>query len=243
MSTYLIIILAYLVALTVLNFIRSRRIKSQEQFMVAGRSLKWQVMVFTLICTWIGSGTFISGAEFASKAGFSALWLAGGAWVGIILIYFLAAKIHTFGQYTVGDELVGDDGDEGQDERDGPEDACGRAVADLEDVADRILAEGMDLGGQEVDEDDPDPGPAGQPQGGESGLRGELGAADEGPGADPGADQGEDHDLPLETPPGDHELFLALDPPRTDEIEDRQGDEVREDDDEVGRHPPSFAPG
>src|SRR5512135_806965 len=105
MSTYLIIILAYLVALTVLNFIRSRRIKSQEQFMVAGRSLKWQVMVFTLICTWIGSGTFISGAEFASKAGFSALWLAGGAWVGIILIYFLAAKIHTFGQYTVGDVL------------------------------------------------------------------------------------------------------------------------------------------
>jgi SSS family solute:Na+ symporter len=105
MSTYLIIILAYLIALTVLNFIRSRRIKSQEQFMVAGRSLKWQVMVFTLICTWIGSGTFISGAEFASKAGFSALWLAAGAWVGIILIYFLAAKIHTFGQYTVGDVL------------------------------------------------------------------------------------------------------------------------------------------
>ncbi|MEN6310583.1 MAG: sodium:solute symporter family protein [Acidobacteriota bacterium] len=105
MSFYVWIILAYLLALTALNFIRSRRIKSQEQFMVAGRSLKWYVMVFTLICTWIGSGTFISGAEFASKAGFSALWLAAGAWVGIILIYFLAAKIHTFGQYTVGDVL------------------------------------------------------------------------------------------------------------------------------------------
>jgi len=105
MSFYLYIILAYLLALTILNFVRSRRIKSQEQFMVAGRSLKWQVMVFTLICTWIGSGTFISGAEFASKAGFSALWLAAGAWVGIILIYFLAGKIHTFGQYTVGDVL------------------------------------------------------------------------------------------------------------------------------------------
>jgi solute:Na+ symporter, SSS family len=105
MSSYLVIILAYLVALTVLNFVRSRRIKSQEQFMVAGRSLSWQVMVFTLICTWIGSGTFISGAEFASKAGFSALWLAAGAWVGIVLIYFLAAKIQTFGQYTVGDLL------------------------------------------------------------------------------------------------------------------------------------------
>ncbi len=105
MSIYVICILLYLLGLTVLNFIRSRRVKSQEQFMLADRSLKWQVMVFTLICTWIGSGTFISGAEFASKAGFSALWLAGGAWVGIIIIYFLAAKIRTFGQYTVGDVL------------------------------------------------------------------------------------------------------------------------------------------
>jgi SSS family solute:Na+ symporter/sodium/proline symporter len=105
MTIYLYIILAYLLVLAALNFIRARRIKSQEDFMVAGRSLKWQVMVFTLICTWIGSGTFISGAEFASKAGISALWLAAGAWVGIIIIYFLAAKIHTFGQYTVGDVL------------------------------------------------------------------------------------------------------------------------------------------
>jgi SSS family solute:Na+ symporter len=105
MSIYVYIILAYLLVLMGFNFYRSRKIKSQDDFQVAGRNLKWQVMVFTLICTWIGSGTFISGAEFAAKAGFSALWLAAGAWVGIILIYFLAAKIHTFGQYTVGDVL------------------------------------------------------------------------------------------------------------------------------------------
>jgi len=105
MSIYIAVIFAYLLVLTGFNFYRARRVKSQDDFQVAGRSLKWQVMVFTLICTWIGSGTFISGAEFASKAGFSALWLAAGAWVGIILIYFLAAKIHTFGQYTVGDVL------------------------------------------------------------------------------------------------------------------------------------------
>jgi SSS family solute:Na+ symporter len=105
MSFYLYIILAYLLVLMGLNFIRARKIKSQEDFQLAGRSLKWQVMVFTLICTWIGSGTFISGAEFAAKAGFSAIWLAAGAWVGIILIYFLAGKIHTFGQFTIGDIL------------------------------------------------------------------------------------------------------------------------------------------
>lgn len=105
MSIYLYIILAYLLVLTGFNFYRARRIKSQEDFMVAGRSLKTSVMVFTLICTWIGSGTFIAGAEFASKAGFSALWLAAGAWVGIVVIFFLAGKIRTFGQYTIGDIL------------------------------------------------------------------------------------------------------------------------------------------
>ncbi len=73
--------------------------------MLAGRSIPVTKMVFTLICTWIGSGTFIAGAEFAAKAGWSALWLPLGAWIGIIIIYFLAAKIRTFGQYTVGDIL------------------------------------------------------------------------------------------------------------------------------------------
>lgn len=105
MSNYLYIILAYLLVLLGLNFLRAKRVKSQDDFMVAGRKLKTNVMVFTLICTWIGSGTFIAGAEFAVKAGFSAIWLAAGAWVGIIIIYFLAGKIRTFGQYTIGDIL------------------------------------------------------------------------------------------------------------------------------------------
>lgn len=79
MSAYLYIILAYLLVLAGLNFYRSKRVKSQEDFTVAGRSVKTSVMVFTLICTWIGSGTFIAGAEFASKAGFSSIWLPAGA--------------------------------------------------------------------------------------------------------------------------------------------------------------------
>jgi len=73
--------------------------------MVAGRQLSVTVMVFTLICTWIGSGTFIAGAEYAFEAGWSSLWMPAGAWLGIGVIYFLAGKIRTFGQYTIGDIL------------------------------------------------------------------------------------------------------------------------------------------
>jgi solute:Na+ symporter, SSS family len=102
-NVYLYIIFAYLLVLLGFNFYRARRVKSQEDFMVAGRSLSMGVIVFTLICTWIGSGTFIAGAEYAYRAGFSSLWLPAGAWLGIFIIYFLAAKIRTFGQYTIGD--------------------------------------------------------------------------------------------------------------------------------------------
>jgi len=105
MNVYIIIILLYLAALTIMNFWKSRKVKTQDDMMLAGRSIPVYKMVFTLICTWIGSGTFIAGAEFAAKAGWSAMWQPAGAWVGIIIIYFLAAKIRTFGQYTVGDIL------------------------------------------------------------------------------------------------------------------------------------------
>ena len=101
----LIVILVYFLILMGINIHRSRKIKSHDDYMVAGRSLSIHVMVFTLIATWIGSGTFIAGAEYAFKAGFSSLWMPAGAWAGIIVIYFLAAKIRTFGQYTIGDIL------------------------------------------------------------------------------------------------------------------------------------------
>jgi SSS family solute:Na+ symporter/sodium/proline symporter len=102
---YVYVILAYLLVLTGYNIYRSRQIKSQDDFMVAGRSLSLTKMVFTLVCTWIGSGTFIAGAEYASYAGWSAVWQPAGAFLGIAIIYFVAARIRTFGQYTVGDIL------------------------------------------------------------------------------------------------------------------------------------------
>lgn len=105
MITYILIILAYLIALAVYNFVQARKVKTQDDMMVAGRSLGVTKMVFTLVCTWIGSGTFIAGAEYAYRAGWSSMWMPAGAWVGIAIIYFLAGKIRTFGQYTIGDIL------------------------------------------------------------------------------------------------------------------------------------------
>jgi SSS family solute:Na+ symporter/sodium/proline symporter len=104
-SWYLYVILVYLLVLAGFNFYKSKKVKSQDDFMVAGRDLSLTKMVFTLVCTWIGSGTFIAGAEYAFYAGWSAIWQPAGAFLGIAIIYFIAAKIRTFGQYTVGDIL------------------------------------------------------------------------------------------------------------------------------------------
>ncbi len=79
MSWYLYMILAYLLVLAGFNIYRSRQIKSQDDFMVAGRKLSLTTMVFTLVCTWIGSGTFIAGAEYASYAGLERDLAAGRA--------------------------------------------------------------------------------------------------------------------------------------------------------------------
>jgi len=105
MTLYLLIILSYLIILTVFNVYKSRKINTQDDMMVAGRRLGVTKIVFTLIATWIGSGTFIAGAEYAYRAGWSSLWMPAGAWLGIPIIYFLAGKIRTFGQYTIGDIL------------------------------------------------------------------------------------------------------------------------------------------
>jgi len=51
MTWFLLIILLYNLILLVLNIYRTKKVKSHEDFMVAGRSLSIHVMVFTLIAT------------------------------------------------------------------------------------------------------------------------------------------------------------------------------------------------
>jgi solute:Na+ symporter, SSS family len=105
MSVYLLAIVAYLTALTAVGVWRSRVVRTGDDFLVAGRSLPARVLVFTLLSTWIGSGSLFAGAGLGYRAGFPALWQSAGAWVGIALIYFLAPRVRRLAQYTVPDIL------------------------------------------------------------------------------------------------------------------------------------------
>lgn len=99
------IIIIYLGLLMTISVIKSRAIKNQEDFMVAGRSVPTYKLVGTLLCTWIGSGSLLAGAGFAARVGISELWMAAGAWVGIVIVFFLAARVRRIAQYTVPDIL------------------------------------------------------------------------------------------------------------------------------------------
>ncbi|MFU8812105.1 MAG: sodium:solute symporter family protein [Balneolaceae bacterium] len=105
MSIFFWVVLLYLALLLGISVVKSRTIRNQEDFMVAGRSVPTYKLVGTLLCTWLGSGTLLAGAGLAARVGISELWLAAGAWIGIILIFFLAGRVRRIAQFTVPDIL------------------------------------------------------------------------------------------------------------------------------------------
>ena len=102
---YLYVILVYLALLIVVGAWRSRTVKTEADFMVAGRRLGAGVLVGTLLATWIGSGSLFGGAGLAYERGFPALWFDAGVWVAIVVLYFVAGRVRRFGQFTVPDIL------------------------------------------------------------------------------------------------------------------------------------------
>src|SRR5215216_3474066 len=102
---YLTAVLVYLGVLVVVGLRQSRHVKSGEDFLVAGRTLPARVLVFTLLSTWIGSGSLFGGAGLAYRAGFPALWQSAGAWIGIAAVYFLASRVRRIAKFTMPDIL------------------------------------------------------------------------------------------------------------------------------------------
>ncbi|TVQ07104.1 MAG: sodium:solute symporter family protein [Bacteroidetes bacterium] len=102
---FLWVVVGYLVILMSISIWKSFMVKSQEDFMVAGRKVSTARLVGTLLCTWMGSGSLLAGAGLAANVGFSELWMAAGAWTGIIIVFFLAGKVRRIAEFTVPDIL------------------------------------------------------------------------------------------------------------------------------------------
>lgn len=102
---YLATILAYLIFLFIFGLRISKRLKREEDFLVAGRSLTAPVLVGTLLASWIGSGDIFSVSDLSYNHGYSSLIGSSGGWLGIIIVFFIAGRVRRFGQFTVPDIL------------------------------------------------------------------------------------------------------------------------------------------
>src|SRR3954470_25077114 len=100
---YVIAISLVIALLCCITVYRSRKVKNKADFLVAGRTLSWPVLVFTLLSSWIGAGSLLAGAENAYRNGFVALWQPLGGWIGLLLISVIAARARQFAQFTVPD--------------------------------------------------------------------------------------------------------------------------------------------
>ena len=100
-SPYLQAIIVYLIALIGVGYYKSRTVKTGEDFMVAGRSLPWYILVGTLLATWVGNGSLFGGAGLGYRNGMAGLWTSAGAWIGIVIVYFISRRIRNFGKVTI----------------------------------------------------------------------------------------------------------------------------------------------
>jgi solute:Na+ symporter, SSS family len=103
---YLIAIFVYLLVLTGIGVYKSRQVKTQADFSVAGRSLSPWVLVCTMLAAWIGTGSIVGNAGKTYESGLAALILPLGSVIGMILLTRVAPRARNYEVYSV-PEIIG----------------------------------------------------------------------------------------------------------------------------------------
>jgi solute:Na+ symporter, SSS family len=102
---YVVTVVSVAAILVAVTLYRANQVKSRTDFLVAGRTLSWPVLVFTLLSSWIGAGSLLAGAENAYRNGIVALWQPLGGWLGLLVIGLIAGRARRFAQFTIPDLL------------------------------------------------------------------------------------------------------------------------------------------
>jgi len=102
---YASVVVVYVLMLLGVSLWKSRTVKTDEDFMVAGRGVPVYLLVATLVCTWIGSGSLFGTAGLTFRTGVSELWFSAGGWIGILVVYLVAGRVRRIAQYTLTDLL------------------------------------------------------------------------------------------------------------------------------------------
>lgn len=98
---YLVCIVAYLVMLAGIAIWKSRDVKDQSDFAVAGRSLSPWMVVCTMLAVWIGTGSIVGNAEQTYESGMAAMLLPIATLVGMALLSLIATRARNIEANTV----------------------------------------------------------------------------------------------------------------------------------------------
>ena len=98
---YLVCIVAYLVMLAGIAVWKSRDVKDQSDFAVAGRSLSPWMVVCTMLAVWIGTGSIVGNAEQTYESGMAAMLLPIATLVGMALLSLIATRARNIEANTV----------------------------------------------------------------------------------------------------------------------------------------------
>ncbi|HIM31286.1 MAG TPA: hypothetical protein EYG57_17285, partial [Planctomycetes bacterium] len=98
---YLICIIGYLVLLAGIAIWKSRDVKDQSDFAVAGRTLSPWMMICTMLAVWVGTGSIVGNAEQTYESGMAAMLLPLGTLAGMALLSLIAARARTVEATTV----------------------------------------------------------------------------------------------------------------------------------------------
>ncbi|MQA12358.1 MAG: sodium:solute symporter family protein [Pseudonocardiaceae bacterium] len=102
-AVILIAVCAYLIVMLAVGIWAGRKVKNNDDFMLAGQRLGRLILTGTLLATWTGAGTIIGRANFSYTYGpLASIFYSMGAPIGILIIYFfLAKRIRQYSKYTV----------------------------------------------------------------------------------------------------------------------------------------------
>ena len=86
---------------------KAKKIKTQSDFAVAGRTLTPWILLGTMLATWLGTGSVLGNAGKAYQTGLAALILPLGGVLGVVVLTQIAGKVRAYEKFTV-PEILGD---------------------------------------------------------------------------------------------------------------------------------------
>ncbi|MFC1476444.1 sodium:solute symporter [Fibrobacterota bacterium] len=103
---YLGAIFVYLFVLVGIAVYKSKLVKTQDDFSVAGRTLSPWIVVLTMLAVWIGTGSIVGNAGKTAEIGVAACLLPLGSFFGMIILSLIATKARNI-EVTSVPQLIG----------------------------------------------------------------------------------------------------------------------------------------